>query len=327
MIDQNSSVMSSRISGGYLLKARCIQNGKIANQPPYMREIWDWLLRNANFSTSRWNGFNIERGQLWTTYQIIRNGLKWHIGWRTEYYTANQVKKAMKFLRDEGMIETKKVPGGVLVTIINYGKYQDPKNYESTANKLDENSNGEPTENQSRSSNIRKKEYEQENNKEKLYSEFLDQFNRITDRSFKPDNKSKSQFYILLQDYTSVDFEKAIRNGFESSKSWPEPNFFTPGFITRQDKFELYLSLENTNKVENKVLTDKEVKDIIEKYFRKSTDYFIKILKTSDLEMYKWSNIIKSEKAALFIIKELHKKSGGDIPTAIAILNNTYKSL
>ena len=37
-----------KIKGGYYIKARQIQQSKIAYAPPYVREIWDWLLMQAN---------------------------------------------------------------------------------------------------------------------------------------------------------------------------------------------------------------------------------------------------------------------------------------
>jgi hypothetical protein len=35
------------IKGGYYLKARYIQNSRIATAPSAYREIWDWLIKTA----------------------------------------------------------------------------------------------------------------------------------------------------------------------------------------------------------------------------------------------------------------------------------------
>ncbi len=136
------------ISGGYYIKARKIQESKIQRQPPYVREIWDWLLMNANHSDKKYNGFIIKRGQLFRTYKDIREGLAWYVGYRKEMYNENQTKKAMKALRDARMIDTTKELGGVLITILNYNKYQDPKNYESTNESTNESTTKEPMKNQ-----------------------------------------------------------------------------------------------------------------------------------------------------------------------------------
>ncbi len=130
------------------MKARCIQNSDIATSPPYIREIWDWLLKEANHADNRWKKRIIKRGQLLRTYKDIREGLAWYIGYRKCMYNENQTKKAMKALREYLMITTAKELGGVLITICNYDKYQNPKNYESTNESTNESTTKEPMKNQ-----------------------------------------------------------------------------------------------------------------------------------------------------------------------------------
>lgn len=137
-----------RINGGYYIKARKIQESKIHRQPPYVREIWDWLLMNANHSDNKYNGHEIKRGQLFRAYKDIREGLAWYVGYRKEMYNENHTKKAMKALREAGMISTTKALGGVMITILNYSKYQNPKNYESTSDRTNDRTNVEPMLNQ-----------------------------------------------------------------------------------------------------------------------------------------------------------------------------------
>lgn len=119
-----------KIKGGYYIKARKIQNSEISHYSPAVREIWDWLLMNANHKNSK-NG-RIKRGQLFINYNDIRDGLKWKIGYRTERYSEDVTKKAMMALRRLLMITTMKAPGGVLISICNYDFYQNPKNYDGT---------------------------------------------------------------------------------------------------------------------------------------------------------------------------------------------------
>lgn len=99
--------------------------------PPYIREIWDWLLKEANHSDKKSNGSSIKRGQLIRTFKDIQEGLKWMIGWRKMTYKKWQCENAMKFLRERTMITTMKTTRGMLITICNYSLYQDPINYES----------------------------------------------------------------------------------------------------------------------------------------------------------------------------------------------------
>lgn len=127
------------IKGGYYLKARKIQMSVIMRQPPHVREIWDWLIMNANHKDKKYNGFIVKRGQLFRSYRDILEGLSWYVGWRKMSYHENHAKTTMKILRKHGMITTKKALGGVLITIVNYDIFQKPENYENTTENTTEN--------------------------------------------------------------------------------------------------------------------------------------------------------------------------------------------
>jgi len=120
----------AQIKGGYYIKARKIQESEIAHSPPHFREIWDWLIKEANHKDIRIHGKTIKRGQCLRTYQDIRNGLSWKVGYRVERYTKWQCEKAMKFLRKATMVATTRTTRGIIITVLNYNEYQDPKNYE-----------------------------------------------------------------------------------------------------------------------------------------------------------------------------------------------------
>lgn len=118
------------IKGGYYIKARCIADSWIANSSPVIRETWDYLLREANYADKKYNGYIIKRGQLFRTYQDIIEALHWKVGFRKHYYTKDAMKHAMKALTKASMITPAKTPRGVIITICNYDRYQNPKNYE-----------------------------------------------------------------------------------------------------------------------------------------------------------------------------------------------------
>lgn len=154
-----------QIAGGYYLKARKIQQSDISTCSPAVREIWDWLLMNANHKNSR-DG-RIKRGQLFRTYEDIREGLKWYVGYRKERYSEDVTKKAMKALRRHGMITTTKAPGGVLITICNYDFYQNPKNYEGTNEGTNEGTAKAPSRHQGGTTYKNKNEKNVKNEKKK----------------------------------------------------------------------------------------------------------------------------------------------------------------
>jgi len=141
------------VNGGYYIKARKIQNSEISNKPPHVREIWDWLIKEANHVDSD----SIKRGQTMRSLRDIQEGLKWYAGYRKEVYSKSKCEMAMKWLRNAGMITTTKTTRGMVITVCNYDFYQTPKNYEtnneivtkqtmnqqpcSTINKNDNNNN------------------------------------------------------------------------------------------------------------------------------------------------------------------------------------------
>lgn len=160
-----------KIDGGYYIKARQIQESTIQRKPPYVREIWDWLLMKANHSDKKYKGYEVKRGQLFRTYRDIREGLAWSVGYRKEMYSDNQMKKAMKTLREELMIDSTKELGGVLITILNYDLYQDPKNYERTNERTNERTKVEPCCNRGGTDNNKNVKNEKKKNIE--YPEWL----------------------------------------------------------------------------------------------------------------------------------------------------------
>ena len=214
------------IEGGYYIKARKIQNSKIAVQPPHVREIWDWLLKEANHKPMKYAGFKLERGQLFRTYKQIREELHWMVGWRKMMYSENQTKKAMKFLRENQMIATTKELGGVLITICNYAHYQNPKNYERTNESTDERTIEEPLENQPLPDNNKN------NKKEKNVEEEKNDKNRVllsqVDESTL-DQREKEHFQIAMAFWQLIKSNLTELNisvaGIENAeyKSWIDP--------------------------------------------------------------------------------------------------------
>lgn len=116
-----------KIKGGYYLKARCIQDSDISKTAPHIREIWDWLLKEANHTDTS----VCKRGQCIRSYSDIQEGLAWWAGWRKHTYSKAQCEISMKWLTAHTMITTMKTTRGLLVTICNYDFYQNPENYET----------------------------------------------------------------------------------------------------------------------------------------------------------------------------------------------------
>jgi hypothetical protein len=117
---------AAMITGGYVLQPRIIKNSEIAHAPPHVREIWFYLIREANHKTN-----NVcKRGELIRSYRDIQEALHWYVGWRKEKYKKHQCEIAMKWLTKRHMVATRKTTRGLRIKILQYNKYQDPKNYE-----------------------------------------------------------------------------------------------------------------------------------------------------------------------------------------------------
>lgn len=113
------------IEGGYVLQPRCFDRSDASHFPPVTRELWFYLLRNANFS----NRDSTDRGEVLITLNQVMDALCWHVGYRKETYSKPQLTKSLRRLREGNMIATRKTTRGIVVTICNYDHYQTPGNY------------------------------------------------------------------------------------------------------------------------------------------------------------------------------------------------------
>lgn len=134
-----------KIPGGYYIKARKIKHSWISHQPPIVREIWDYLLREANHCEKQYGKYQIVRGQLFKKYSEIIEDLSWKVGYRTMRYSMSSTKRAMKVLSNELMIELTNRPQGTIITILNYDFFQNPENYERTYERTNERITNGPT--------------------------------------------------------------------------------------------------------------------------------------------------------------------------------------
>lgn len=124
-------VSNETIPGGYYIIARKIDESEIAHTPPHIREIWLWLIKNVYLTDRIICGRQMRRGQLFTSYKDIQDGLHWMVGYRKETYSKSQCETAMKWLTKHEMITTTKTTRGLIITVCKYDTYQNPKNYEN----------------------------------------------------------------------------------------------------------------------------------------------------------------------------------------------------
>jgi hypothetical protein len=130
-----------KLAGGYILLARKIIESEIWQKPPLYLKVWVYLLTRAQHSTFK----GLDKGQLMTSIPEIQDACTWYVGCRKVMPTKDQIFQVLEWLRQPRcvgnaesnakatMIATSKATHQMLVTINNYGIYQDPKHYESNA--------------------------------------------------------------------------------------------------------------------------------------------------------------------------------------------------
>jgi len=99
--------------------------------PDYLK-LFIYIIGKANHQTKRYRGFQVERGQYFCHSGELQEQLCYYVGYRRECANKSKVKNIMKYLRDTGRIVTEKKPRGMLITVLNYDKYQTLANYEKT---------------------------------------------------------------------------------------------------------------------------------------------------------------------------------------------------
>jgi hypothetical protein len=85
-------------------------------------------------------------------------------------------------------------------------------------------------------------------------SKFIELFNSITGKRFRVlEDKAEKQLKKLFdKDYTKKDIISAIKNCMADQFHKENPNYLTPEFITREDKFTKYLCATPTKEQTNK---------------------------------------------------------------------------
>jgi hypothetical protein len=115
-----------QIPGGFILLARMALESDFMDKPPLWAKLWFWMLMKASFRENK----KLQRGQFFTNVNEMREAMSYHVGYRVVRPTAKEIRRPYEGFTKGEMIGSTKVKDGVVITILNYEKYQDPKNYE-----------------------------------------------------------------------------------------------------------------------------------------------------------------------------------------------------
>ncbi len=151
-------------SQGAFQLSRSLFTSDIWEMPPTYLKIFIYIIGKANHERKRYRGFTVERGQYFCHSGELLDQLRYYIGCCRKNASDSTAKRVLKYLRDTNRITTAKKPRGILITVINYDKYQNLTNYERTKEHTNEDSKDRLKENQQRPS-INKNENNENNEK------------------------------------------------------------------------------------------------------------------------------------------------------------------
>lgn len=244
--------MSEKIQGGYVLLARKMLESEIMDKPPLYFKLWGWMLLQAKFKED----VNLKRGQFFTSIKEMQEAMSYYVGYRKETPTKKQIRGVYESLYEASMIGTMKVTGGLLITILNYNEYQDPKNYEGH--------NEKNTKGTTRAHLIKEKERERKGKNVNTYSRVVDYLNRKTNSNFKPDTK-KTQDLInarLREGFEPEDFKTVIDFKCDQWFTDDEKHEFLRPQTLFSNKFESYLNAAKRQNGNN----NKDPEELLKKY-------------------------------------------------------------
>jgi hypothetical protein len=115
-----------KIPGGYILLAKKMIESEIMDKPPLYLKLWVWMLTQAKFRPEK----GLERGQFKTSIKEMQAAMAHHVGARKVVPTVKQIRSIYESLSKGNAVGISKGTGGMIVTVLKYEEYQDPKNYE-----------------------------------------------------------------------------------------------------------------------------------------------------------------------------------------------------
>ena len=114
------------IRGGYILLARKLFDSWLTDKPPLYWKMWIWMLGQANWKDRG----QLKKGQFVTTTAEMQEAMSYRIGYRKKTPTRAEIRSSYEAFTNNHMISLTKSTRGTVVTVENFGKYQDFKSYE-----------------------------------------------------------------------------------------------------------------------------------------------------------------------------------------------------
>ncbi|MEI6831309.1 MAG: hypothetical protein WCK61_01230 [Candidatus Omnitrophota bacterium] len=226
------------IAGGYILLARRLLDSNVMMGAPILLKLWVWFLLKANHLPYK----NIERGQVFTTIEGMREACAYKIGYRVVRPSKDQIRSAYEALTKATMITTAKTTRGLIVSICNYDYYQNPKNYETHNEKATKTLRSQSTPH-TIYKNVKNDNNDKKEKDKRLFLEFVyltdDEHQKLLDKFGEPGtkdrieklnnyigskgNKYKSHYHTILT-WANRDKEKSpVATSLQKSNALADP--------------------------------------------------------------------------------------------------------
>lgn len=208
---------------GWISLHRKLIESEIWEKPPLYAKVWIYLLLSAQHTQYK----GLKQGQVLTSIPEIIDAVSWKVGARRERPTKDQIYQVLEFLRGKAMkskrspdesnakatmITTTKATHKLLITISNYGVYQDLKSGESNDESNDEKAT-KPPRKQRQPNNINNNDNNDNNEqqeKEKDIYDFWNSLEIIKHRELT--QKMKSSINARLKNMSFEEMKEAISN-------------------------------------------------------------------------------------------------------------------
>ena len=197
-------------------------------KPDKWFKIWFYLISKVNHKDNRL----FKRGSGLVTYGEIEERTK---------ATKGQIDKLMRFLKKSEMATTRKSTRGMVITILNYDKYQDSKSYTvDTPVDLRSKPGRNPVDTINK--NVKNERMKEGKNKT-IYSERAKEvllfLNEKTNKKYSKDDEIISR---LKEGKTVDDCKQIIINQMSDAYFIENPKFLNPVTLFRRSHFDNYLN-------------------------------------------------------------------------------------
>lgn len=196
-------------------------------------EAWIDILLTVNHADAKTmiqgTLYEVKRGQSINSLDTWAKRWKW---------SKSKVRRFLKTLENDSMIETKSETITTRLTVCNYDSYQDERNADETRMKRKRNADEThvtPNKNDNNSNNVN-------NDLEKNFDKLIKRINSTFGKQYRTLNDNlKTKYKKLLVNYTWEDVIHSI-NAVKLDKFHTESNYkyATPEFFSRPDKIDMY---------------------------------------------------------------------------------------